>query len=74
MSTSQSYPLTLRAIGLTALPLTPPYVVFWDLPTAGQATPFMFNPIKPDRVVKSREVDMYKESKVELPVLLTVIG
>ena len=41
----------LKAIGRTALPLTPPYVVFFCIPTAGQAWPFEFRPIKPDTVL-----------------------
>ena len=40
-------PNTLSAMGLMALPLMPPYVVLFSLPTAGQAAPFMFKPIKP---------------------------
>ena len=41
----------LKAIGRTALPLTPPYVVRFSFPTAGHAWPFEFRPIKPDTVL-----------------------
>lgn len=39
----------LRAIGRTALPLTPPYVVRFS--TSGHAVPFAFNVINPDTVL-----------------------
>jgi hypothetical protein len=41
----------LRAMGLMALPETPPYVVNFSFPTAGQASEFDFRPIKPDTVL-----------------------
>mmetsp|Transcript_27773 Transcript_27773/g.41074 ORF Transcript_27773/g.41074 Transcript_27773/m.41074 type:complete len:266 (+) Transcript_27773:711-1508(+) len=40
-----------RAIGLMALPLTPPYVVRCSLPTLGQAVPSGVKCIKPDTVL-----------------------
>ena len=39
-----------RAIGLMALPDTPPYVVRFSFPTAGQALPSPFKPIRPETV------------------------
>ena len=41
----------LNAIGLTAFPLTPPYVVRFSNPTAGHACPLELSPIKPDTVL-----------------------
>ena len=41
----------LSAIGLMALPDTPPYVVFFCLPTAGQALELAFSPIRPETVL-----------------------
>ena len=41
----------LRAMGRTAFPDSPPYVVSCSLPTAGQALEFAFNPIRLDTVL-----------------------
>ena len=41
----------LSATGRTALPETPPYVVLFSLPTAGQGLALAFNPIRPDTVL-----------------------
>merc|ERR1712066_140310 len=40
--------MALRAMGFTALPLTPPYVVFFSLPMLGQALPLALSPMRPD--------------------------
>lgn len=48
------YPIAetaLKAIGLTAFPLIPPQVVLFSTPMAGQASPFVLRPIKPDTVL-----------------------
>ena len=42
--------IALRATGLVAFPLTPPYVVVFSIPTAGHGIPFDFSLIKPDMV------------------------
>merc|ERR1719384_47086 len=43
--------MALRAMGFTALPLTPPYVVFFSLPMLGQALPLALSPMRPDTVL-----------------------
>merc|ERR1719468_866138 len=43
--------MALSAMGFTALPLTPPYVVFFSLPTLGQALPLALRPMRPDTVL-----------------------
>lgn len=42
--------IALRAIGLVALPLTPPYVVRLSAPIRGHGAPSALNPINPDTV------------------------
>lgn len=41
----------LKAIGLMAVPDTPPYVVRLPAPTAGQGVPSAFNPMRPETVL-----------------------
>merc|ERR1719468_629246 len=43
--------MALRAMDFTALPLTPPYVVFFSLPMLGQALPLALSPMRPDTVL-----------------------
>ena len=42
---------SLKAIGFMVLPDMPPYVVFFSLPTEGQAEPSVLIPIRPDTVL-----------------------